>query len=1086
MKEFNQIQQNLHRFIKKYYLNELFKGLILFVVFSLLYIFVTALVEYFLWLPAQGRKYLFYALWIVLILFFVLFVSKPLLNLLGIIHSLSDEKAARIVGRFFPEISDKLLNTLQLKGLDFDSELLQASIEQRAVQLNKFKFSKAVNFKQNYKYLPLLLIPVFIFLFLKLTRYDKVIQQGYERVLSYNKNFEPPLPYRVYLPDSLSVLQGQDFLLHIKLKGDEFPEKLYIAFDNDKILCKRENDSLFSFYFPVLTEPTSFQLFDPSHFLGDYRLNIIYPPVIQDVTIRLDYPSYLHKKTKILKYTGNFTVPQSTRIHWILKTKHTDSIRFYINQKKLIFPLNNNKLIFDTIAENSFTYRIHPVNHLNISTENSIYKIDVITDEKPAIKVIEKRDTINFQNYYHITASDDYAVIKLQLVYTNQKTGEMKILPISINKSTLIQQNYVFPGDLELDKGAPYTYFFQVFDNDSYHNFKSTKSQTFYFNKLTNNQLEQLQLERQQQQIALLNNLQDRFARQNKSISKLKNEITTQKSMNWQSKKQLQQSIHQAEQQEQFFKEAIKKYKDLLNKMPENKKDDTKIDLQKRLDELAQMEKKKQLLDELKKLADKLKKEDLIKKLKELENYSEHQEKSLERILELTKKYYLQQKLQKLSEQLDRLSKKQDKLANENNDTKQQQDSLNKQADELKKQLDSLQKMNQTLKKPMPLQDNPTEMQDIKNDMQKASEMLQQNQSGQANKNQRKAANKMKQLSKDMQMAMMSGGGEQQQEDIKTLQAILKSLLNFSFKQELLLSDLYQHKGKSYLSQQLITQSNLKKYFKHINDSLYTLALRNPKISQKILDEAYEIDNNLQKALNFLSENQSFNTQNAAQYILKGANSLADFLSNSLDNMKNGMPSMGQGQGKKGKGFSLPDIIKKQQNAISQAQNGMKQDKGKKDGEKGKNNQGKGEKQKQGKEGEASKQYELYKQQQRIKEDLQQLSDQFSDKGQKQRINDLIKQMDELDKRILKEGITKSVLNKMIALQHELLKLKNATFTQHQDEKRESRTNFKSFSGIDSLFLPENNDFKSEIERLKRLQLPVNQIIKKKIIQFLN
>ena len=50
MSTFGIIQQKLEQFIKKYYTNELIKGAILFFAIGLLYLLVTLLVEYFLWL----------------------------------------------------------------------------------------------------------------------------------------------------------------------------------------------------------------------------------------------------------------------------------------------------------------------------------------------------------------------------------------------------------------------------------------------------------------------------------------------------------------------------------------------------------------------------------------------------------------------------------------------------------------------------------------------------------------------------------------------------------------------------------------------------------------------------------------------------------------------------------------------------------------------------------------------------------------------------------------------------------------------------------------------------------------------------
>jgi len=1091
MSNFEQILGQLRQFIKKYYLNELFKGLILFIIFTFFYLLITAFVEYFLWLPPQSRRWLFYAQFVITGVFFLIFLAKPLLNLLGLRKDLSTEQAAVIVGKFFPEIKDKLLNALQLHDSSMDSELLFASIEQKAKKLKNFKFSKAVNFKQNLKYLPLLSLPLIIFVILRLTHYDKVIKSSYDRVLSFNQHFEQPLPYRFQILDSLKVIKDNPFELKVKVTGEALPDDLFLVIDNQSLLFNKESDSIFSFHFPSVNDNLSFSVKDDKHHLGNYTLKVINSPLLTSTKIKVIYPSYLNKKPKIFKQNTNLTIPESARIYWDLHTEHTDTILFGINNHIIVLPVKNKKISYDTLAREDFSYQIKPINNFIKNTPETVYHVKVIKDQPPSINVVEKKDTINHQNYYRITASDDYKVSKLQLVYKNQSSGQTKMIPIKVNKSDFIQSVFVFPGNIQLDKGMAYAYFFQAFDNDTFHGFKSVKSETFYFNKLTDKQLKDLLLKQQADQLKNLDALKQKASNQKQNIEKLNQKLSTQRNQDWQSRKQLEQTIQQSQQQEQFFKQTIQKFKDLLKRLPDGKKDDFKKDLQKRLEELEKLKKKQKMLDELKKLAEKLKKEDLIKKLKELENYSEHQEKSLERILELTKKYYLLQKMQKMAEKLKQLSQKQEDLAKQNKDTKNQQDSLNNALDSLQKQADSLQKMNKALKKSMQMPDAKTDMQDIKQDMQNASSKLQQNQSSAANNSQQKAANKMKQLSKSLQMAMQSGGGEQNEEDIKTLQAILKSLLIFSFNEEELLTDLYSHNSKKNLSQQLLTQNNLKVYFNHVNDSLYTLALRNPKISQLILDEAYEIQNSLEKSLLHLAENQSFNAQLTAQYILKSSNTLANFLSNALDNMKNAMPSMGQSQGKKGKGksFSLPDIIKKQGDALSKAKEGLKpkDGKGKKKGKKGQSNSGnKKGKENKGEEGEAKRQYELYKMQQRVKEDLNQLGDKFSDKATKKRIKDLSKKMEQLQNRILKEGITESIVQKMIALQHELLKLKNATFQQHEDNKRQSRTNFNRFNGLDSTFLYENFKFLPQNELLKRIQIPVNQDVKNKIMQYLN
>ena len=70
------------------------------------------------------------------------------------------EQASEIIGNHFSEVQDKLLNFLQLANQSQTSELLAASIEQKAASLQPIPFSNAVNFATNKKFLSYVIIPI--------------------------------------------------------------------------------------------------------------------------------------------------------------------------------------------------------------------------------------------------------------------------------------------------------------------------------------------------------------------------------------------------------------------------------------------------------------------------------------------------------------------------------------------------------------------------------------------------------------------------------------------------------------------------------------------------------------------------------------------------------------------------------------------------------------------------------------------------------------------------------------------------------------------------------------------------------------
>ena len=148
------LQERIGEYKRKYYLNQLVKGVIFAAAFVLsTYLFVNT-VEYFGRFSSTVRATLFFGFLAILGYALVRWVVTPLVQLYGLRRSLSDEEAAGQIGNFFPEIGDKLLNTLQLRSLSGDqTDLIEASIQQKSKQLLIVKFSDAVKIEHNRRYL---------------------------------------------------------------------------------------------------------------------------------------------------------------------------------------------------------------------------------------------------------------------------------------------------------------------------------------------------------------------------------------------------------------------------------------------------------------------------------------------------------------------------------------------------------------------------------------------------------------------------------------------------------------------------------------------------------------------------------------------------------------------------------------------------------------------------------------------------------------------------------------------------------------------------------------------------------------------
>eukprot|EP01026_Neomeris_dumetosa_P052438 TRINITY_DN46387_c0_g1_i1.p1 TRINITY_DN46387_c0_g1~~TRINITY_DN46387_c0_g1_i1.p1 ORF type:complete len:111 (-),score=3.96 TRINITY_DN46387_c0_g1_i1:50-382(-) len=109
----------------------------------------------------------------------------------------------------------------------------------------------------------------------------------------------------------------------------------------------------------------------------------------------------------------------------------------------------------------------------------------------------------------------------------------------------------------------------------------------------------------------------------------------------------------------------------------------------------------------------------------------------------------------------------------------------------------------------------------------------------------------MRQMSAKMQQSMQSSGGEQMQEDMEMLRQILDNLVLFSFDQESLMDkfksiDVNHNKFASHLRKQY----TLREHFEHVDDSLFALSLRQPKLSESVNKEITEVYFNIEKTKN--------------------------------------------------------------------------------------------------------------------------------------------------------------------------------------------------------------------------------------------
>jgi len=1097
------IFEKLEAFIRKYYANELLRGLIFFTGLGLIYLLFTLLVEYFLWLKPGGRTLLFWLFVAVELFLLVRYIVFPALRLFRLQKGIGYKQASEIIGRHFSQVDDKLTNFLQLSAENRPSELLLASIEQKAAALRPIPFTGAINFGRNRKFLPLALIPLLLLASFYISGHSDVITQSFGRVVNFRKQFLPPAPFRFTLEnDRLQAQQNQDFIVRVKTEGRVVPENAMIVMGDESYFMESSAPGQFTFRVNKPRQDVAFHLEANGIESPEYTLSVVAVPQVANFEMSMHFPAYLNKKPETIKGTGNAILPEGTTVTWRMATVATQKVEWTDNTSTAAFKSNSGIFsLSKTIGQNT-DYQIMTSNDNVSRYEKLSYKISVVKDQFPTIDVAPAPDSLRAGKDYVLgKVSDDYGLSSLRIVYypkDNEKASRTFRIPVK--NDVFDQFVFAFPSTLPVEEGVSYDYYFEVFDNDAPHHYKSARSSVFSNRIETQQEKQDAEL---QQQHDNLSGMEKSLKNQDKQLSemdKLQQMGKEKTSLDFKDQQKVNDFLKRQQQQDEMMKAFAKKMQDNLEKIDADKKNAFKDELQKRLDNVNKdMEQNKKLLDELKQLNDKIQNEELFDKMDRFKQNAKNQARTLEQLVELTKKYYVEKKAEQLADKLDKLGDKQEKLADDKENSAKKQDDVNKEFDKIQDELNDLEKQNNELKKPMDLPDSDGKEKNIDDDQKKASDELQKNNQEKAKPKQKSAGKQMKEMSQAMAQGMSGGEMEQMEEDVKMLRQILDNLLAYSFSQEDLMDQFKGLKRSSpSFNKNLKIQQDLKLEFKHVDDSLFAMSLRNPKIAEDVTREIGNVHYNVDKAIESMVESQVPKGTSHQQYAVSSANKLADMLSDILNSMQMSLSGTGSGQPKSGKGQSgdmqLPDIIKKQDGLGQKMKDGMKE--GDKPGDKPGEGQKPGQKGNKGQKGQGNSQdgsdgedgegdaraiMEIYKEQRQLREALQ---NELNRQGLGGTGQNAIEQMKQIEKQLLNKGFNNETLQRTMNLKYELLKLEKAVQQQGEEKRRQAETNKKEFQNKAAALPPGLQDYLKSVEILNRQALPLRPDYNQKVQEY--
>lgn len=1093
------------------------KGGILFASFLLLSYAVVTILEYLGHFSSNMRLVLLLAFISGNLFLLFKYLIVPVLKLYKVARHLSLKEASLMIGSIFPDVGDKLMNTLEMHEKKADAslnmELVQASIEQRSEKLSVVPFSSAIDLKENKKYLKFLL-PIFLTITIIGISNPKLFLDSSERIVNFNTEYVEPAPFEFVLSSDDEVKEGENYTLKIRLEGKEIPDEVKIHSNLGTYNLVKKSKVEFEYTFSNLDQNLDFYCEANNFKSKDFNVTALRKPIIEELTIEAAYPAHTGKKNETFTNSGDLTVPEGTLLKWNVSTR---------NMEQLGVGFRDTTYFIKNSLSNSYSFQntfFESQNYLLLLSSKDLpnadsldYTVSVVKDKYPTIAIEESIDSTNeLKRFIEGKVSDDYGfrslLANIKVIGKDTSYTVRKSLKIHSDLTTQLFSHYIDLSVFKLKPGDRVEYNFVVTDNDKINGFKSTSSSRQVFNVPEMDEMDNVLSEKSEKMKNEMDNaLQESRELKNK-IKNVKSSLMNKQSTDWKDR----QSIESLLDLQKELQEKVQKLQKNFEKNKNEQENFFELDeeLQKKQEKLQELmkelmdEEMMKLMEELQKLMEEMNKDKLLENLEKMENETETMEEMMDRTLELFKNMELDQKLENIEEQLRDLKEKQDELneMTEKGDLSKEelskkQEALNKKFDEIQKDIDEAEQKNEELQNPRDIEFDEEQEEEIDAEMSESKENLDKGKSGKSQENQKNASEMMEQMADDI-AAMQSQSQQQQQgEDMDALRYLLENIVALSHDQE----DLMEEYTKTETSDPYYLELNRKqlaidKATDGVRDSLVALSKRVYQLSSFINDELSELNYNLKNARELSEERNTKKLMQHQQYAMTDYNDLALMLSEVLEQMQQqaqaSMPGGGScdkpggsGQGSGGGKMNMQQMKDAMKDQIGKMKGGKKPG-----GKEGQSKDGEGNGMGDGKiPGFSTKeQVKMAAQQAQIRESLKKLKEELNKDGSGfgNDLNDIIEELNDLENDLLNGNIGNEYVKRQEDILTRLLESEKAIRERGFSEEREANEGKKPDEGNLIEFTEYNRKKKAEVEFMRSMPLSLQVYYKTLVNEYFN
>jgi len=932
------IKKRLIKLYKKTKFIKLLKGLLILIVITLSINLLLSLLEVLGLNSVYERTILFGLGLLIFLIALILLVITPFIKIFIPLKLKEFHLLAKIAGKHFLEIDDKLLNVFQLHEDKTNSELKDAAIISELERVEKYNFNSVVSFSllKNYLIFSIVLLVLAVVLFSSFSS----LRNATLRIINYSNEYVIPQKYVFFVePKNVMVTKGETVLIKIEVVGVQ-PQFITLFFkdkENQSYQSKTltpDSSKTFQYSINSIVNNTKYYVLAEDVKSDEYFITVLDKPIVTELELKVIPPSYTKLESFVQKDNGNVFAVIGSRVELYINSNKelSKGIINFSDSSKVNLILNKKEGNAKFAIKGNLNYKIKIIDVFNNGNDSPIeYKITSKVDEFPTLEVLQPIEDVELTKSELISMSfnlkDDYGFNKLNLNYKLTSTNfgnvdekySVKSIPID-NELTNQDVFYLWKlSDLMLASGDVVSFYFELFDNDFISGPKSVKSKIYQLRVPTMEELfknaDEVQNEAQKDIEKTLKEAETL----KEDMKKLSNELKKdEKEITWDEKKKIEETAERFEKLQNEIKEAQKKINETKQNLEENnllsKETLQKYnELQKLMDEMNSDEMKK-ALEQMQKQMQAMNRDKAQQSLDNMKFDEEMFKKSIERTVSLLKRIQIEQKMDEVIKRTEELKKETDELKKETeksnlsderqkNDLAKKEENISKQLEQLKEEMKKLQKKmsefkempNQKmdeLQKEMESQNNEEITDEMKEMLQKNMKSEALNQMEQLSQNMQKMKNQMSQMQQQMQQ-------QNQMEVLFEMMKGINNLISLSKEEESLKNSLEKRLANSEQSSNKIQKQ------KEISEGLDKTLKSLSELSQKtfaISPEMGKALGNAKRDMNSAMQAMQNGNSTMAMLSQKGA---MKYLNEAATMMKGNMEQMMNSGGGQGGGMSM-------------------------------------------------------------------------------------------------------------------------------------------------------------------------------------